>query len=605
MLLLAAVYISRPRHRAALSAPIAASGAALSPADTMPDEEEVDFTAMLSSPQKDLPSARDILGRSETALPSAENHLSPASRPYLPPSSAAQAGMSVPSVSKVSVPVSSARAAGAEEKAASSLKRPSAVGPVSGYTPPPVASVSGANRFENNHGLPNISSGRELAEKTEDIFSPFDARMTRREQTAFNRKLNDFSVGLERAIASAVLPKSKREQNIEKYLARARGEAAVMNDGVYAVGQRQAGGESAAEEVVQRLASQAAGIVNDVRANYGDSAAAQAQEIMNDFQAEMAQTLNEEGDPQEKNIKAQAVNNKYNSKLQELNNQAALEKMGEELRVQNEQYLKKIGETYGPQTQAAMRPVLEEFAGKRMQLWATPMSEEENVRQTLALDEQLRKEQERIVKETAPQASAGNLTALQNELTEKEILEEARKVEAGEMVSPVYRESAEVRAQNEEAWKKEGEAMVRSFEPLGPQVQEQVRQQMDGLLNYRRQLRQQAMEEGLSVAEVMRLDMEATKKANQALEQIRMEGLEGAFNEQYEKQFEQAPKDFTDQLRPIWEKYNKQRAELSMQTTDQQTYQTRIQQLAEQQQREFEAVQEAYMSGQQPPVHPQ
>lgn len=122
--------------------------------------------------------------------------------------------------------------------------------------------------------------------------------MTRREQTALNQKLQNFSAGLERAIASAVLPKSKREQNIEKYLARARGEAAVMDGGVYAAGQRQAGGGT--EEVMQQLAAQSKSIVDNVRGSYGDGAAEEAQSIMNDFQSEMAETLNAPGDPEEK-----------------------------------------------------------------------------------------------------------------------------------------------------------------------------------------------------------------------------------------------------------------------------------------------------------------
>lgn len=421
--------------------------------------------------------------------------------------------------------------------------------------------------------------------------------MTRREQTALNQKLQNFSAGLERAIASAVLPKSKREQNIEKYLARARGEAAVMDGGVYAAGQRQAGGGT--EEVMQQLAAQSKSIVDNVRGSYGDGAAEEAQSIMNDFQSEMAETLNAPGDPEEKNIKAQAVNNKYSQKLQQLNNEQSLNKMAEQLRAQNEEYLQKIGETYGPQTETAMRPLLEDFANKRMQIWATPQSEEAALAQNLALDEQLRKEQERIVKETAPEAAVGNLTALQNEQVKKRILEEVRKVEAGESFSPVYRENANALAQKEAAWKEDGKAIVKRFESLGPEAVAEAQRQMDSLLAYRRQLRQEAAEKGLSVAEVMHLDMKATEKANEALTQTGKQGMERLLNGQDEKQFEQMPEDFRAQLRPIWEKYNKQRAALAVEVTDQKTYQARMQQLAEQETQELQAAQQAYISAQQ------
>ena len=134
---------------------------------------------------------------------------------------------------------------------------------------------------------------------------------------------------------------------------------------------------------------------------------------------------------------------------------------------------------------------------------------------------------------------------------------------------------------------------------LGPEAAAEARRQMDSLLAYRRQLRQEAAEKGLSVAEVTRLDMEATEKANEALNQTRMQGMESKLNGDYEKQFEQVPEDFKKEVRPIWEKYNKQRAALAVEVTDQKTYQARMQQLAEQETQELQAAQQAYISAQQ------
>ena len=592
LLVMAVAFMARPARKTAPAAS-AVSAPSAAPASAEPSAPPVDFTAMLSSPKGDIPSARDILTRPPAERQAYSPSVSHSAVPLtgaLPQGNYASAAGRAP---LPSVPSGRTSAAGSPRRSG---------GAAAGYTAPAVSSfgsVSGGGRSYpssyNGGGLP--TSAREEAQARADIFSPFTARMTRREQTALNQKLQNFSAGLERAIASAVLPKSKREQNIEKYLARARGEAAVMDGGVYAAGQRQAGGGT--EEVMQQLAAQSKSIVDNVRGSYGDGAAEEAQSIMNDFQSEMAETLNAPGDPEEKNIKAQAVNNKYSQKLQQLNNEQSLNKMAEQLRAQNEEYLQKIGQTYGPQTETAMRPLLEDFANKRMQIWATPQSEEAALAQNLALDEQLRKEQERIVKETAPETSAGNLTTLQNELTKERILEESRKVEAGESFSPVYRESEQVRAQNEAAWKKEGEEIVKGFEALGPEAAAEARRQMDSLLAYRRQLRQEAAEKGLSVAEVTRLDMEATEKANEALNQTRMQGMESKLNGDYEKQFEQVPEDFKKEVRPIWEKYNKQRAALAVEVTDQKTYQARMQQLAEQETQELQAAQQAYISAQQ------
>ena len=51
-----------------------------------------------------------------------------------------------------------------------------------------------------------------------DLLAAYTPKQTRQEKQALNQKIADFSSGLEKAFVQALQPKSKREQNIEKYL---------------------------------------------------------------------------------------------------------------------------------------------------------------------------------------------------------------------------------------------------------------------------------------------------------------------------------------------------------------------------------------------------
>ena len=565
---------SMPANMALENTAASAAGSALEPVLNIDD-----FALMLEPPKTDVPSAQDILQRPAASAPASVGPARQAAAPapaVTVPVSAALAPAHAAGAPALRTPVQTARPVfpGVQAPAAAAAQARAAAPALPAQE---VLKGSGPGPSVWPGAAEALAAYQQGAEERGNIYASTLPRQTREEEKKLNQRLQSFSAGLERAIASAVSAKTKREQNIEKYLARARGEAASMDTDVRAVQTRQAGGP--AQEVMQQLASQSKSIVNDVRANYGDKAASEAESIMGDFQKEMAETLNAPGDLQEKQIRAQAVNNKYNNKLQQFNQEQALDKMEEQMRAENEKYLKKIEQTYGPQTAANMRPVMEEYLAKRKQIWATPQAEEEAVAQMLALNEQQRKAQEEVVRQTAPDASAGQLTALQNEVAKQSILEEARKAQSGETSSPLFYQSEQARAQNEAAWQKEGAKIVEGFKTLGDQAVQQAQSQMDSLISYRRQLRQEAAEKGLTVAEVNRRDMEKTEEVNRNLQQLRLRETENRYNQQYEEQFKDLPDDIKSQARSIWQQYNKERASLLERARNQQEYEQRMEQL--------------------------
>ena len=99
------------------------------------------------------------------------------------------------------------------------------------------------------------------------------------------------------------------------------------------------------------------------------------------------------------------------------------------------------------------------------------------------------------------------------------------------------------------------------------------------MISYRRQLRQEAAEKGLTVAEVNRRDMEKTEEVNRNLQQLRLRETENRYNQQYEEQFKDLPDDIKSQARSIWQQYNKERASLLERARNQQEYEQRMEQL--------------------------
>lgn len=465
--------------------------------------------------------------------------------------------------------------------------------------------VSSAGGFVGGNAVYDEEE-REISAARSRLLDAYAPRRTREQQQALDLKLNRMSSGIERAIARAMAPKSKREQNIEKYMS-ARGEAAQTDGDPSAAHE---GALSApAREVRRQIASQAAGVVNDVRANYGSAAAGRAGKIMDNFQKEMTDVLNTPGDPQEKQIRAAAVNNKYNRQLQDLNREESLRKMENQLRQENEKQLAQIREKFNPQTEAAARVKMEENLQKRMQIIGSGQSDEEAYKQMLALNEQQRKDLEEIVRSSNPDdpAAAAKLLELQNEEAKKRILEESQAAKEGRRSAGRYRETEEKRQARNESEKREGEQIVKSFEAFGPQVQDQARQILADLQTRRNEI----YAESEDLNELNSRNMEATEEANRQLRQLRTQNadtLRQNIQQQLDSQNPQVLRQYTDQMKgvpeeakkawsaqaePVLKKYNARRAEIAASVKDPKEYEAAMKDLAQQELRELNAIGQA------------
>ena len=602
LLLLAAAFLLRnmcgknTAPAASYAAPSAASAAPTEPAVTTDD-----FMMMLEHPQAaGLPSAADILNRPQApnAAPlSVPRAVPPVSAAAGAPQAAAVAYQSrrpatvFPAARYTAPSRNTAPSAGGRTSARYSAPVSSSFGGKGGYTPAGPA-LTGTTAAADDYRHDN--------EKRQNALASYTPQQTWQQQQKMNSQLKGFSAGIERAIAQAMLPKSKRQQNIEKYLNRSRGQAAQMDNQVYGAETKQAGG--AAEQVLRQLAAQSQNIVNDMRSSYGDKAAEGAQSIMNDFQKEMADTLNAPGDPQEKQIRAHAVNNKYNEKLQQYNRQQGLAKLAEQLQQEDEKYLQKLAQAYGPETEAAARAKLDANRAKKMEVYSQYQSEADYTRQLLALEEQRQKDLEEVVRTTAKPGAMSNLTQIQNELAKEQILQDAKDVQEGKKAARVYWETQESLQQRKEAWRKEGDEIVKGFGQFGDQYAAEAQSLVNDLNAYRADLRQEALKNGTDESEVTKNDMDKTEETNEKLQELKSRALTDMFNKQNEQRLhnvtqniqgvpEEAKQEWANKARPVMEKYNQQRAELASNVKSQQELEQGLKQLDEQEMKELQNIQ--------------
>ncbi len=590
------VYVLRPTSAAQTKAdalfPSASAAAPASPTK--------DFTVMLDYPSHNVPSARDILQRpaplsaalsSQTEAPAAV--LPRSAGRFIVPLSGPDAA--APSQPKTVFPAprteASAGAARREVRRSATGYKPSVRMAAPAFSAGQRDGGAGAAGWQADDGA------------GEDVLSSFFPQQTRKEQKELDRRLQNFSSALEEAVARAFLPKSKRERNIEKYLARARGEKAVMDNEVYGAKSGQL--ESPEQQVLQQIAKQAKGIVNDVRSSYGEAAASKAQSVMNDFQKEMEEVMNSPADPQEKQIRAQAVNNKYNQKLHQLNQDESLKKMETQLRAENEEYLQKLSQAYGDTVSAAARGKLEENLAQRMAVYSTPQSAEDATRQLLDLEEKKKKDIEEIIranlKEGAASGAAGKIVGIQNELTENDINNKVQELLDGKREARPYREGPEDRKPYQEEWAAEAKSQVEAIRQIAPQYAAEAESLFKELAAYRNQIRDAALENGTDSYLMLQDDMKKTKQIQEKLQDIQTRAGEDFLNQQNDQRLqemkqkiplgEDLKEQWAQKARPIMEKYNKQRIQLNSLHNKLEEYEKAMKQLDEQEMKELQNVQ--------------
>lgn len=408
--------------------------------------------------------------------------------------------------------------------------------------------------IQSAHGtaaqIPTEHSSQQTAPTTQSAASEMEgylSKLTQDERKALDMKVQHMSNAIEQAFVRAMAPKNKQEQAIAKYLQR-RG-----TQGKLAPTDRTVGGFLASSpegQVMQQLVTQTQSIVNAVRDTYGDQAAAGASRIMKQFQREMADLLNSNLSAEQKQLRAQALNKKYNDKLQKYNEKEAKNKIEGQLRGEHEKLLTQVRTQFDSETESAIRAKLEENIPKRIEIMQTPQSEESMYRQLLALETQQQKDIKEILLKNNPNDPnvLNKWTHLLNQQAKEQAQAEAAAVERGEKEGQLFRVKEETLQEYKEKWEKQDDPeILKGLSSYGPQVQEQA----SGILRRFHEQQLQLLAEGGETSQLNADNAKLVEDVNKQLRQLREQNKEifvQNTTEQFNRQNDERLQQYTNYL---------------------------------------------------------
>ncbi len=206
-------------------------------------------------------------------------------------------------------------------------------------------------------------SGGQMTDKekaSETPFSPYLAALTKEQADSLSKQLDGLTDRVQAAVLRALLPKSKKDANIEKYLARHQATAAEKDAA-------QSSGKFA--EVSRQIAQQKAGIVKNMQASFGDKAARQAGQLMDAYQKELMDVLNNPNlTPEQIQQKTREISKKYNDKLQKLSEKSGLEKMKNEHETRDNAMQHALATAYGDEMAGKLSSVLAKYRQNELNL---------------------------------------------------------------------------------------------------------------------------------------------------------------------------------------------------------------------------------------------
>lgn len=262
-----------------------------------------------------------------------------------------------------------------------------------------------------------------LAER-ERAFSPFMAAMNKEQHKKLESQLKGLSSGIDRAVARALLPKSKKDANIEKYLQRnASPEAAAA--GPFA-------------PVLEQVAAQKAGVVNSMGQAFGPQAAKEAGQVMNSFQQEMSAAVTAPGQtPQQIADKVKAVTQKYEQKLQKMTEDNGFRQFEQERLAKDNLLKQELTKQYGADFAALAGEKIDAAREKDMLLARQGLPAEEYYKQQLANQRERRKAIEDLLAQSGK--STKGLFAAEDEVERRDVEQKLKDEEEGKTLGRSYR----------------------------------------------------------------------------------------------------------------------------------------------------------------------
>lgn len=257
-------------------------------------------------------------------------------------------------------------------------------------------------------------------ERASGIMAPYMKGIRKEQAAALAKQLDGLSSRVERAIYQAMLPKSKKDANIEKYLRRHGKQTASPLAGV-----------------AEQVAAQKEAVVSSMKEIYGASAAGDAGQIMDDYQKELAAVSNQPGKSLEELASAtRAVNEKYNNKLQDLSKKEGLKQFEKDKISQDTALQQDLAKAYGANVAGQMGKTLQEYRQKELELAQENLSPAEYYKRQLELQRERRKALEKEL--LANNLSLDGLIDAEDRLEEEQLKAEQANEESGKTLPRRY-----------------------------------------------------------------------------------------------------------------------------------------------------------------------
>ena len=347
-----------------------------------------------------------------------------------------------------------------------------------------------------------LSGGADTTEqekKSAAAFAPYLSDYTKKQAEKLEKKLAQLPGIIDAAVRRAFLPKSKKVSNIEKYLPHRDTNAPTeqtSNDPFATVN--------------KQFARQKNSLVNTMKKTYGDKAAQRAGRLMDSYQKELFQALSQPGlTPEQIQQKTQQISDKYNKKLEKLNEQSAREYAERQLTEKTQSLQTELAKVYGDEIAGQLGEISAQYDQKALALSHENLAEEEYLKQYFDNEHQRRKALEKALLDNGQSLKGLNKW---DDSQEQKWIDELKKAEEEGKPIPIVRQESD-----EQKEQRRAEQLDTAKQIYGAEGAALVKQVYE---NYDRKEKEIAQNKDLSPSEKAELLQQERQKVNQELERV-------------------------------------------------------------------------------------
>ncbi len=358
----------------------------------------------------------------------------------------------------------------------------------------------------------NTSASAKVQEERARMLAPY-LRPNRKEKERMDAQWNKIAAAIERAVAQALMPKSKKEAMIEKYSAAQGTAQAVQNSGFT--------GPFAA--VGQQIASQKQTIVQSMGSAFGSSAAQEAASLMDSYAGEVANALNTPGLTAEQATKeVKEISKKYQEKMDKMAEKNQYDKFTADRIAQDNQQKEALRAAYqDPDLNIKFGQIIDAGREKELSLATQNLPPNEYYQAVYANQYDMHHQLEEAVRQAGQPLDALHQLEQKQAQSDLEVLKQ--KEEAGQIQSVAREyttaEKAGVSTHLEKEQKDMLDTLTKAYGPENRADFEQL------LQTYQQQVMQAAAQE-LSPAEHQAREMQLANEFNRQLIDLRIEKIQ-------------------------------------------------------------------------------